>query len=312
VYPILYDSFPRTMRPHRFKRNLIALTLSLLVAFPVAAQQPDPQDHAPAQAADPNRTTSNPPQSSAQDNLSFRRFLNDEYRLWTSPFRPGNYDSHTMKKYGLPFLLISGALIATDHKTADLLSNTETQTTWSGRVSQLGASYTLAGFSGATYLIGKAKGDDHAKETGILSLEALGHAQLLALGIKAITQRERPLGENPSGTGFWKGGDSFPSGHATSSFAVATVFAYEYRDHIAVPITAYSLASLISLSRLSARRHWASDIFVGGSLGFLIGRYVYKHHHNPNLPGSPGYRISRLIPNDFTFADARVGLYWVF
>jgi hypothetical protein len=30
-------------------------------------------------------------------------------------------------------------------------------------------------------------GDDHAKETGILSLEALGHAQLLALGIKAIT-----------------------------------------------------------------------------------------------------------------------------
>jgi membrane-associated phospholipid phosphatase len=216
-----------------------------------------------------------------------------------------------MKKYGLPFLLISGALIATDHKTADLLPNTEDQTTWSGRVSQLGAAYTLAGFSGATYLIGKATDNSHAKETGLLSLEALGHAQLLALGLKTITQRERPLDENPGGTGFWKGGDAFPSGHATSSFAVAAVFAYEYRDHIAVPITAYSLASLISVSRLSARRHWASDIFVGGSMGFLIGRYVYKHHHDPKLPGSPGYRTSRLMP-DFTIGDRRVGLYWTF
>ena len=98
-----------------------------------------------------------------------------------------------MRKYGLPFLLISGALFATDHKTADLLPNTQDQTTWSGRVSQLGAAYSLAGFSGAIYLIGKATKDDHKKEAGFLSLEALGHAQLLALGLKAITQRERPL-----------------------------------------------------------------------------------------------------------------------
>jgi len=299
------------MYRHRFQRYLIALILSLYVALPVRAQQTDPQANTSPQTKDPGSTTPNLPQTSTPDKPGLRRFLRDEYCMWTSPFRPSNYDSRTMKKYGLPFLLITGALIATDHKTADLLPNTADQTTWSGRVSQLGAAYTLAGFSGATYLIGKAKGDDHAKETGILSLEALGHAQLLALGIKGITQRERPLGENPSGTGFWKGGDAFPSGHATSSFAVATVFAYEYRHHIAVPITAYSLASLISISRLSARKHWASDIFVGGSLGFLIGRYVYKHHHDPTLPGSPGYRTSRLMP-DVIFADRRVGLYWTF
>src|SRR5262245_49971768 len=50
-----------------------------------------------------------------------KTFINDEYHLWTAPFRPSNYDSHAMKKYGLPFILISGALIATDHKTADFL-----------------------------------------------------------------------------------------------------------------------------------------------------------------------------------------------
>src|SRR5437773_2258414 len=59
-------------------------------------------------------TTPNPPQASDPDKQpGFRRFFHDEYRIWTSPFRAGNYDSHTMKKYGAPFFLISGALIAT-------------------------------------------------------------------------------------------------------------------------------------------------------------------------------------------------------
>jgi len=302
------------MYPNRFTSCLIVLAVCLCSTLPTSAQEKTPvQDSSlPSQQKPDSDSPTNQSQSATPKKESLiGRFTRDEYRLWTSPFRASNYDSHTMKKYGLPFLLISGALIATDHKTADLLPNTEDQTKWSGRVSQLGAAYSLAGFSGAIYLIGKATKDDHKKEAGFLSLEALGHAQLLALGLKAITQRERPLDENPSGTGFWKGGDAFPSGHATSSFAVATVFAYEYRNHIAVPITAYSLASLISVSRLSARRHWASDIFVGGSLGFLVGRYVYKHHHDPNLPGSPGYRTSRLVP-DFTFGDRRASLYWTF
>lgn len=291
----------------RLKLCILVLVVYLSCILVASAQEAtSPQDNPTSQGAQNTPSDPNSPKESL-----LRRFTHDEYRLWTSPFRASNYDSHTMRKYGLPFLLITGALIATDHKTADWLPNTEDQTVWSGRVSQMGAAYTLAGFSGATYLIGKMAHNNHAKEAGFLSLEALGHAQLFALGLKAITQRQRPLDENPSGTGFWKGGDAFPSGHATSSFAVATVFAYEYREHIAVPITAYSLASLISVSRLSARRHWASDIFVGGSLGFLIGRYVYKHHHDPNLPGNPGYRTSRLMP-DVSFGNRRVGLYWSF
>jgi membrane-associated phospholipid phosphatase len=227
----------------------------------------------------------------------YRRFLEDELRIWTSPFKPTNYDSHTMKKYGVPFLLISGTLIATDRKTAEMLPNTTDQTVWSGRVSQLGAAYTLAGFSTATFLLGKGLDDDHAVEAGLLSLEALAHTQLVVFGLKRIFGRERPLVNNQHGS-FWRGGDSFPSGHAATSFAVAAVFSYEYRDYIAVPILAYSTATAISLSRLSARRHWVSDIFVGGSMGFLIGRFVYKRHHNPDLPGSPVHnrRIAKLVP----------------
>jgi membrane-associated phospholipid phosphatase len=239
-----------------------------------------------------------------------RTLLHDELTMWRSPFLRGSYSTHTVKKYVVPFAIISTALIASDTKTADLLPNTRDQATWSGRVSQLGAGYTLAGFSGGMWLFGKATGNHHTAEAGLLALEAVAHSQLITFAIKRATSRVRPDKEQSTG-GFWKGGDSFPSGHASGSFAVAAVLAYEYRHHLAVPITAYSLATAISLSRMSARRHWVSDIFVGGSTGFLIGRYIYRKHHDPSLPGSIVNRISRLYPK-FGFGEGGAQLAWEF
>src|SRR5262249_50081788 len=160
----------------------------------------------------------------------------------------------------------------------------QSQVIWSGRVSQIGAPYTLAGLTAASYLAGRFSGNDHLKETGFLGLEAVGHSQLMVFVLKRITNRRRPI-DTTHGTGLWQGGASFPSGHTIGAWAVAAVFSYEYHDHIAVPITAYSLATLVSLSRMGARQHWVSDIFVGGSMGFMIGRYIYKQHHDPDLPG---------------------------
>ena len=174
----------------------------------------------------------------------------------------------------------------------------------------MGASYRLAGFSGAVYLLGKAQGSRHVQEAGLLSIAALAHTEIVVCGLKQATQRERPLDGDQDGS-FWEGGNSVPSGHATTSFAVATVFACECQDHPAVPITAYALASAISVSRLGARRHWLSDIFVGGSLGYLIARFTFKQHHDPGLSNSGGSRRSRLIPA-VTLGEGAAGLSWSF
>src|SRR5262249_23093498 len=157
------------------------------------------------------------------------------WHIWSSPVKSHSYSSHTLKKYVIPFALVSGALIATDTKTGEWLPNTDNQKKWSGRVSQLGASYSLAGMSGATFLVGKLTGNKHAQETGWLALHAIGQTQIAVYGLKQLTNRERPLTHQGNG-GFWDGGDSFPSGHSATSFAVASVFAYEYRQHLAVPI----------------------------------------------------------------------------
>jgi len=201
-----------------------------------------------------------------------------------------------MKKYGVPFLVVAAGLFASDEQTIEILPNTPDQEKWSGRVSQMGASYTLAGFSAATYLIGKSIHNEHASKTGLMGLEALAHTEVLVWGLKVATGRERPTEGTHEGR-LWKGSDSFPSGHAATSFAVATVFAYQYSNHIAVPITAYSLATLIAASRTAARRHWASDVVVGASMGFLIGRFVHKSHRDSALNGESPPKTSRAIPS---------------
>src|SRR4051812_26884158 len=220
-------------------------SIALVVILPLAAQQ-DPSGGnsgaAPVKAA--SQTT--PGELIALHPVaSLKGFVHEEYRIWTSPFRLSSYDAHSVKKYVIPFALISAGLIASDKHTADWLPNTADQEKWSGRVSQLGAAYTLAGFSGGVFVIGKIAKNNHAQETGLLALEALAHAQVVVFGLKQITNRVRPHDSHDS-WGFWKGGDSFPSGHAMSSFAVATVFAREYSDHIAVPITAYAVAGAVS------------------------------------------------------------------
>ena len=241
-----------------------------------------------------------PPVSYPGEKALVKTFLTDEAKIWTSPFRRSSYAGNAFPKYVLPFTVIAGALIATDHQTANLLPNSVDQAAWSRRVSQVGAPYTLAGMAATMYFFGRATKNGKAREVGFLSAEALAHSQIVTLVLKTATQRERPLDfqvNHSGGIAFGKGGNSFPSGHASGSFALATVFAYEYGgEHRWVPYASYGLASLIAASRIGAQQHWASDIFVGGTMGFLIGRYVYKAHHDPRVEGGAGARADRLIP----------------
>jgi membrane-associated phospholipid phosphatase len=104
---------------------------------------------------------------------------------------------------------------------------------------------------------------------------------------------------------------SFPSGHTTLAFAAATVYAMEYSDRPLVKIISYGAASVIGLSRITENKHWASDVFIGGILGHLIGRQVVNNYHryaklkseaaatakNKNtLSFAPSYQFGRWLP----------------
>ena len=184
-------------------------------------------------------------------------------------------------KVVVPIGVATAALIATDRASADELGEnggSENRLRISRQVSRLGEFYTTGGIAATFYLAGRAKHDYRARETGLLSAEALIDAGIVSSVLKEITQRPRPPVPNP-GADFFDSGNSFPSGHATSAWALATVVASEYHDHKAIQIAAYGLASAVSLSRYTGRNHFLSDVLVGSTLGYGVGRFVYKKHH---------------------------------
>ena len=216
-----------------------------------------------------------------------RNFVKDQKHIWTSPARVGRD-----LKWVLPVVVGTGVAIATDNRLSEDLPNPDDPARIAGKhVSQLGALYTVAGISAGTYLVGRFAANGRLQTTGWLGLEALAHTQIVVQGVKAATQRQRPPEPKPR-RGFWTGGSSFPSGHAASTFAWATVVARQYSEKKIVPIGVYSLAAIVSAARLSARRHYASDILVGGAVGHLIGRYV----HESRTTTRPGARAGLLTP----------------
>jgi undecaprenyl-diphosphatase len=64
-------------------------------------------------------------------------------------------------------------------------------------------------------------------------------------------------------------GFSFPSAHASSSFAAATVL---FHSSKAAGICAFAFASLVAFSRLYLYLHYPTDILCGAAIGILTGR----------------------------------------
>ena len=136
--------------------------------------------------------------------------------------------------------------------------------------------YTLIPLLAGYYGYGVLRDHAKAREIGVLGAESLLDGLIVAGVLKEAARRNRPDDKNPGD--FWGGGTSFPSGHAIQMWSIASLVAHEYKNNMLVQVTAYSLASIVSASRIAAQKHFASDVVVGGAMGWFIGRYVYETH----------------------------------
>jgi membrane-associated phospholipid phosphatase len=60
------------------------------------------------------------------------------------------------------------------------------------------------------------------------------------------------------------------------------VFAKQYNETPWIPIIAYSTATLVGITRLTEHTHWASDVLLGGAVGYACARQVWKSHQTPS------------------------------
>ncbi len=230
-----------------------------------------------AQAQAPTPTLSPTPKPAATPTLErqfFKNILADQKAIWTSPFHLHGRDSRWMA----PLALGTAALMTTDRSSGDEIGKFHKQLNMSRIVSYAGSTYGVGGVAATFYLIGRAKHDDRARETGLLGAEALIDSAIVVTALKEITQRARPLAGRERSE-FFERGSSFPSGHSIEAWSLATVIANEYHDRPLVQIGAYGIASAVSLARFTGHNHYLSDVLVGSAMGYGIGRYVYHAHH---------------------------------
>jgi membrane-associated phospholipid phosphatase len=122
--------------------------------------------------------------------------------------------------------------------------------------------YLVAGI-GLPLLSDGSNGRSHSLRV----MDSLGTSLLLTEGLKALVREKRPDSDAH---------DSFPSGHATAAFAVATT---ESAMHPHQAPFWYLGAALISYSRVRLHRHYGRDVIAGAAIGFGAARLEVSSPH---------------------------------
>ncbi len=130
---------------------------------------------------------------------------------------------------------------------------------------------------GGFYLEGIINHDPQAENTAVDALSAsIVAAGIITPLLKEVAGRSRP--EEHQGAYHFRpfnGGASFPSGHATQAFAVASVVSLHY-DSPWVGGAAYAMAGLVCLARMDHNAHFASDVLAGAVIGTTVGRSLVR------------------------------------
>jgi hypothetical protein len=208
----------------------------------------------------------------------FKNILHDQKAIWTAPFHLERSDAKWAVPAGIGFM----ALVTTDRITGDEIFESNRQVKASNAISRAGSIYGLGAVATTFYLIGRKNNDYRARETGLLSAEALINSMITEAALKGITQRARPLAGRERSE-FFERGNSFPSGHSTQAWAVAAVIASEYKHRPAVQIAAYGIATAVSVARFTGHKHYISDVVAGSALGYGIGKFVFRAHHRESV-----------------------------
>ena len=122
------------------------------------------------------------------------------------------------------------------------------------------------------------------KSKGLQELfESWGTAVAATLILKYTVKEERPNGENTQ---------SFPSLHASSSFAAAGYLQRRYGWLYGLP--AYAASTYVCWTRIDAREHYFHDVLIGAIIGFGASQIFttpYKGIHIEPVAGKNQYGL---------------------
>ncbi|HWR06699.1 phosphatase PAP2 family protein [Sporomusa sp.] len=202
---------------------------------------------------------------SESSQLNFAKLRNDTGFVLSSPKHWNNSEWNSFFLYGGGTYLI--------YKNDNHIRNwfQDRHSNDGNRIARFGNAFPITGliYMGGTYFLGNEK----QRQVSTVGLESAFSTLVVTEMIKTIVSRDRPSRN--------KENDSFPSSHTAVAFSLATVIANEYKDDKYAGPVAYGLATVTGLSRLYDNRHWASDVFAGGLIGYYTTKTIIKLNADP-------------------------------
>lgn len=123
--------------------------------------------------------------------------------------------------------------------------------------------------------------DNHYDESSaiLLMLSEITNASVTQ-GLKVLIKRDRPFrtlnNVKLNDTNSVAGSFSFPSGHSSESFTIATSLTLRYPDKPFLIAGLYTYAAVVSLGRIYWGVHYPSDVFAGMLLGAGSSALIYS------------------------------------
>ena len=167
----------------------------------------------------------------------------------------------------------AGASHAVDAELAHHVQSSDPTTLAGGAI--YGSQLLHVPVAAAWWAVAAIAGSDRHAAAGRDLLRAQISVVSWTYAIKIATDRTRPNGDPRS----------FPSGHASTSFATAAVVQRHYGWKLGVP--AFLAAAYTGTSRVMANQHWASDVVFGTAVGLASGRTATFRLGNRTLSAAP-------------------------
>ena len=233
--------------------------------------------------------------------LSYPELLLDDVKhVITAPAR---WEETEWKNVGWDALAVVGTALIIDRPLRDEMRRHSGNSQFMLQVERFGSQYAV-GVVGAFYVAGTLGGNETSMQVASDSLAAsLIASGLITPSIKLVVGRSRP--RDNAGVynfrPFSNNNASFPSGHATEAFALASVISDHYEETW-ITCASYSVAGLVGMARIYHEAHFASDVVAGAMIGTLVGKSVVSYNKQrragkvavlPDIaPGMLGLRLA--------------------
>lgn len=230
---------------------------------------------------------------------------------------PGILTTRSLERLGIATLVLTAAMTPLD---AMIARNAQAfRGAGTGPVERVASTLNWIGDPGSVVIpvavlgTGLLSGNSTLREIGLHASESVVLTGGVTALVKGVAGRRRPTPgqqdmDDFSFDGGFRGGNaesSFPSGHTTGAFALATTLTLETMrfDPAAtklVAITSFGIATGVGMARVYTNHHWASDVVLGAGIGTIGALVVERYAHG----GLVRHRtIASLMPSTMNVAQ---------